>query len=103
MFDQVLERLESRDIGNSGVKDRGFMHSIYFKDPLGLLIELACYTFIPPRGSSHAEVMMEAHKLRVAAGAKAIERVHLADAVVKIVERSQGSLSKDRGAKNAYR
>ncbi len=102
MFDQVLERLASRGIGNSGVKDRGFMHSIYFKDPLGLLIELACYTFIPPRGSSHAEVMLEAHKIRVARGDKAIDRVHLADACVIIVERSQGSLSTDRGAKHPY-
>ncbi|MEQ6250585.1 VOC family protein [Sulfitobacter sp. HNIBRBA3233] len=103
MFDQVLERLESRGVGNSGVKDRGFMHSIYFKDPLGLLIELACYTFIPPRGSSHAEVMLEAHKLRVARGDKAIMREHLADASVMIVERSQRSLSDDREAKNPYR
>ena len=78
------------------------MHSIYFKDPLGLLIELACYAFIPPRGSTHAEVMTEAHKLRVAAGAKAIERTHLADAVVRIAERSQGTLSEDRQAKNPY-
>ncbi|MGJ8558555.1 MAG: VOC family protein, partial [Sulfitobacter geojensis] len=62
MSDQALARLAERGIGNSGVKDRGFMHSIYFKDPLGLLIELACYTFIPPRGSSHAEVMLQAHK-----------------------------------------
>ena len=102
MFDQILERLAARGIGNSGVKDRGFMHSIYFKDPLGLLIELACYTFIPPRGSSHAEVMLEAHKLRVERGAQAIEREHLADATVMIVERSQGSLSEDRGGKNPY-
>ena len=100
MFDQVLERLEARGIGHSGVKDRGFMHSIYFKDPLGLLIELACYAFIPPRGSSHAEVMLEAHKIRVARGDRAIGREHLADAAVLIVERSQGSLSADRGAKN---
>jgi catechol 2,3-dioxygenase-like lactoylglutathione lyase family enzyme len=102
MFDQVLDRLEERGIENSGVKDRGFMHSIYFKDPLGLLIELAAYNFIPPRGSSHAEVMLEAHKLRVARGAKAIEREHLADAAVMIVERSQRSLSDDRSAKNPY-
>lgn len=102
MLDQVLARLKERGIANSGIKDRGFMHSIYFKDPLGLLIELACYTFIPPRGSSHAEVMLEAHKLRVAAGAKAIEREHLADAAVLIVERSQGSLSAERGARNPF-
>ncbi|SFE04950.1 Catechol 2,3-dioxygenase [Sulfitobacter brevis] len=102
-FDQVLSRLKERGIGNSGVKDRGFMHSIYFKDPLGLLIELACYTFIPPRGSSHAEVMLEAHKLRVAAGTKAIGREHLADAQIIIVERGQESLSEDRSPKNPYR
>jgi len=103
MFDQVPARLEARGIGHSGVKDRGFMNSIYFKDPLGLLIELACYSFIPPRGSSHAEVLLEAHKLRVAAGAQAIEREHLADAILLIVERSQESLSKDRGARNPFR
>ena len=102
MFDQVAQRLEARGVGHSGVKDRGFMHSIYFKEPLGLLIELACYTFIPPRGSSHAEVMLEAHKLRVARGDEAIGREHLADAAVLIVERSQGSLSADREAKNPY-
>ncbi len=102
MFDQVPERLEARGIGHSGIKDRGFMFSIYFKDPLGLLIELACYTFIPPRGASHAEVMLEAHKLRVAAGDHHIQRQHLADATVKIVERRQASLSEDRGAKNPY-
>lgn len=103
MFDQAIERLEARGIGHSGVKDRGFMHSIYFKEPLGHLIELACYAFIPPRGSSHAEVMLEAHKIRVARGDNAIGREHLADAVVLIVERSQGSLSDDREAKNPYR
>lgn len=102
MHEQVLARLKERGIPNSGVKDRGFMHSIYFKDPLGFLIELACYTFIPPRGSSHAEVMLEAHKLRVARGAKAIEREHLADAVLMIVERSQPSLSEDRSPRNPY-
>ncbi|AXI48132.1 glyoxalase [Sulfitobacter sp. SK012] len=102
MFDQVPVRLEARDIKHSGVKDRGFMHSIYFKDPLGLLIEMACYTFIPPRGSSHAEMMLEAHKLRVARGANAIEREDLADAALLIVERGQKSLSEDRGARNPF-
>ena len=46
--------------------------------------------------------MLEAHKLRVERGAKAIEREHLADAVLMIVERSQMSLSTDRGPKNPY-
>ena len=102
-FSQTIDRLDARGIGHSGVKDRGFMDSIYFKDPLGFLIELACYTFIPPRGSSHAEVMLEAHKLRVARGDHHIERQHLADATVMIVERSQRSLSEDRSPKDPYR
>jgi glyoxalase family protein len=103
MFSQVPKRLQERGIGHSGVKDRGFMDSVYFKDPLGQLIELACYKFIPPRGSSHAEVMLEAHKLRVAAGDMAIGEVHLADAVELIVGRSQHSLSADRSARDPYR
>ncbi|MAQ37392.1 glyoxalase [Thioclava sediminum] len=99
---QVVARLDARGIAHSGVKDRGFMDSIYFKDPLGLLIELATYKFEPPRGSSHAEVMIEAHRIRVARGDKAIGEEHLADAIEMIVERSQQSLSEDRGAKNPY-
>ena len=49
-FAQTVERLEERGIRHSGVKDRGFMDSIYFEDPLGLLIELASYRFEPPFG-----------------------------------------------------
>ena len=41
------------------------MDSIYFEDPLGLLIELASYRFEPPDGFTHADVLLEAHKLRV--------------------------------------
>ena len=43
------------------------MDSIYFEDPLGLLIELASYRFEPPHGFTHADVLMEAHKIRVGA------------------------------------
>ena len=50
-FDQAVERLDERGIEHSGVKDRGFMDSIYFEDPLGLLIELASYRFVPPPAS----------------------------------------------------
>ena len=101
-FDQAIERLEARGVSHSGVKDRGFMFSIYFKDPLGLLIELACYNFIPPRGASHAEVLLEAHRIRVERGDRAIDRVHLADASERIVARTQSSLSEDRSAKNPW-
>jgi catechol 2,3-dioxygenase-like lactoylglutathione lyase family enzyme len=47
-FAQAVERLDERNIQHSGVKDRGFMDSIYFEDPLGLLVELASYRFEPP-------------------------------------------------------
>ena len=67
-FRQAVERLDERGIEHSGVKDRGFMDSIYFEDPLGLLIELASYRFEPPAGHTHADVLLEAHKLRVERG-----------------------------------
>ena len=58
-FAQTVERLDERGIHHSGVKDRGFMDSIYFTDPLGLLIELASYRFEPPAGHTHAEVLLD--------------------------------------------
>lgn len=93
-FAQAVERLEERGIQHSGVKDRGFMDSIYFTDPLGLLVELASYRFEPPHGSTHAEVLLEAHRIRVARGEHHIDRVHLADAIEAIVVRSRDSLSR---------
>ena len=95
-FDQAVERLEARGIAHSGVKDRGFMDSIYFDDPLGLTIELAAYRFEPPHGFTHGEVLLEAHKLRVARGDHHIAQVHLADAIEDLVLRSRASLSDDR-------
>jgi glyoxalase family protein len=93
-FAQAVERLEGRGIRHSGVMDRGFMDSIYFEDPLGLLIELASYRFEPPHGFTHAEVLLEAHKLRVERGDYNIDRVHLADAIEALTGRSRESLSK---------
>lgn len=102
-FRQAVERLGARGIAFDGPKDRGFMESIYFDDPLGMLIELACYKFEPPFGCSHADVMIAAHRLRVARGEHHIAEVHLADAIEDLVQGRQGSLSADRGAKNPYR
>jgi catechol 2,3-dioxygenase-like lactoylglutathione lyase family enzyme len=101
-FHQAVERLDERGIRHSGVKDRGFMDSIYFEDPLGLLIELASYRFEPPFGYTHADVLLEAHKLRVGRGDHHIDRAHLADALENLVTRSRESLSDDRSAKNPY-
>ena len=100
--DQVAARLDARGIRHSGVKDRGFMDSIYFHDPLGLLIELASYRFEPPAGHTHADVLLEAHRLRVERSDYNIAREHLADAIELLVARSRGSLSDDRTPKNPY-
>ena len=101
-FWQAVERLDERGIQHSGVKDRGFMDSIYFEDPLGLLIELASYRFEPPFGFTHSDVLLEAHKLRVERGDYNIAQVHLADAIELLVKRSRPSLSDDRSPKNPY-
>ena len=101
-FHQAVERLDERGIRHSGVKDRGFMDSIYFEDPLGLLIELASYRFEPPVGHTHADVLLEAHKLRVERGDYNIARVHLADAIEALTTRSRASLSDDRSPKDPY-
>ena len=102
-FRQTVERLDERGIRHSGVKDRGFMDSIYFEDPLGLLIELAAYRFEPPFGYTHADVLLEAHKLRVERGDYNIAETHLADAIELLVACSRPSLSDDRSPKNPYR
>ena len=101
-FRQAVERLEERGIAHSGVKDRGFMDSIYFEDPLGLTIELASYRFEPPEGFSHAEVLLEAHRLRVERGSYNIGPEELADAIEILTARSRESLSDDRSPKDPY-
>jgi glyoxalase family protein len=95
VFHQAVERLDERGIEHSGVKDRGFMDSIYFNDPLGLTIELASYRFEPPFGFAHSDVLLEAHKIRVERGDYNIDQVHLADAIEALVKRSRASLSDD--------
>jgi catechol 2,3-dioxygenase-like lactoylglutathione lyase family enzyme len=101
-FQQAVERLDERKLRHSGVKDRGFMDSIYFEDPLGLLIELASYRFEPPFGYTHADVLLEAHKIRVERGDYNIAQGHLADAIETLVGRSRASLSDDRSPKDPY-
>jgi catechol 2,3-dioxygenase-like lactoylglutathione lyase family enzyme len=101
-FRQAVERLDERGIKHSGVKDRGFMDSIYFRDPLGLLIELASYRFEPPAGHTHVDVLFEAHLIRTERGDYNIAPEHLADAIERLVERSQRSLSENRSAADPY-
>ena len=102
VFHQAVERLDERGIAHSGVKDRGFMDSIYFEDPLGLLIELASYRFEPPHGHTHADVLLEAHTIRQERGEYNIDQEHLADAIEALVQRSRESLSSDRSPAHPY-
>ncbi|MEM1160167.1 MAG: VOC family protein [Pseudomonadota bacterium] len=87
-FTQAADRLKARGIANTGRVDRGFMWSIYFRDPLGHRIELACYKFSPPAGHSEAAVLRRAHDLRVARGAINIEDQDLADAIASLTAES---------------
>ncbi|HEX8227838.1 MAG TPA: VOC family protein [Chloroflexia bacterium] len=86
-YTQVARRLEELGISNTGPIDRGFMDSIYFRDPNGQLLELASYKFEPPVGYTHSDVLAAAHRIRVAAGAYAIADEHLADALLELVAR----------------
>ena len=101
-YSQVKKRLGERGIANSGEVDRGFMDSIYFRDPLGQLYELANYKFDPPPSVSHAEVLLLGHQIRLERGAYNITEEHLADAIEILVQRTRQSLSDDRSAKNPY-
>ena len=69
---------------------------------MGLLMELACYRFEPPQGFTHADVLREAHKIRVSRDDYAIAEVHLADAIEMLTAQRNGSLSADRRPKNPY-
>ncbi len=93
-FALIVDRLEERKIANSGPKDRGFMDSIYFRDPLGLLIEIASYRFTPPLGTSYSDVLREAHLIRCELGDYNIAQNHLALAIEKINRKIRPSLSR---------
>jgi catechol-2,3-dioxygenase len=101
-FLQAVKRLDERGIKHSGVKDRGFMDSIYFTDPLGLLIELASYRFEPPNGYTHADVLFAAHNIRIARSDYNIAEVHLADAIEELTVKRNQTLSGDRSPSNPY-
>ena len=91
-YTQVAQRLNERGIWNTGPIDRGFMDSIYFRDPNGQLLEIAVFKFEPPAGYTHGDVLAAAHALRVAAGDYNIEDKHLADAIELLASRRVASL-----------
>lgn len=91
-YTQAAGRLKAAGFASSGEIDRGFMDSLYFRDPLGQLLELACYKFEPPAGFTHADVLREAHRIRLAAGARNIADPHLADAIARLTARRAPSV-----------
>ena len=84
VFEGAKARLEAAGHGVTGPKDRGFMDSLYFRDPCGMLIELATYVFEPPQGKTHADVLARAFALRQAAGDAHIMRAHVAQALAEL-------------------
>ncbi|MEO1612357.1 MAG: VOC family protein [Pseudomonadota bacterium] len=82
-FKPTVERL--RAAGHEvAVRDRGFMHSMYFREPLGHMIELAAYKFATPDGATDADVLRKAFELRLARGAEAIETEDVEAAVAAL-------------------
>ncbi len=87
VYTQVVARLKELGIENTGPIDRGFMDSIYFRDPNGQLLELACYKFVPPAGYTVADVLATAHRIRVEAGDYNVQDQHLAQAIEELSQR----------------
>ena len=85
-YTQVAKRLKELGIENTGPIDRGFMDSIYFRDPNGQLLEMACFKFIPPEGHTYADVLSVAHRIRIERGDYAVADSHLADAIAELIE-----------------
>jgi len=92
-YTQVATRLKDLGIQNTGPIDRGFMDSIYFRDPNGQLLEMACFKFAPPEGCTYADVLSAAHRIRVAAGDYNIEDKHIADAIAELAEKKTPTLA----------
>jgi glyoxalase family protein len=90
-YDRAAERLSQLGYPNSGRVDRGFMDSLYFRDPNGLLIELAVYKFTPPPGHSVSDVLARAHRLRLAEGAYAISEKHVQAALRELAPVAPGA------------
>jgi hypothetical protein len=67
------------------------MDSIYFRDPNGLKIELACYKFQAPEGIREAEILRTAYALRREAGDAHITDQHVADAIEQLIAEKSGT------------
>jgi len=81
---QTPARLEQYGI-SCEQRDRGFMDSIYLRDPNGLKVELSCYKFETPSGFRDADVLIVAHRLRLAKGDHHIDEAHVAAAIEELI------------------
>lgn len=97
---KVTQNLVAKRLNERGIEfemhDRGFMDSVYFRDPNGFQVELACYKFQAPKGVSATQVLTAAHKLRVERGDYNIKDEHLADAIELLMREQNPSLSRER-------
>jgi catechol 2,3-dioxygenase-like lactoylglutathione lyase family enzyme len=84
VFQRAVDGLAAAGYPNTGRVDRGFMDSLYFRDPNGSLIELACYKFTPPEGRTTTDVLAAAHKIRVQQGDGNITEKHLEEATKQL-------------------
>ena len=78
------------------------MDSIYFEDPLGLLIELASYRFEPPDGFTHAEVLFEAPQAAASSAETTTSAGPSGRRHRSAGRRTRASLSEDRSPKKPY-
>ena len=81
------KKLKENGYPNTGIKDRGFMDSLYFREPLGLLIEIASYKFEPPFGFSHGQVLEKAHEIRIKRGAVNIQDEDISNALIDLISK----------------
>jgi catechol 2,3-dioxygenase-like lactoylglutathione lyase family enzyme len=77
VFARAEEGLEAAGYPNTGRVDRGFMDSLYFRDPNGFRIELAYFKFVPHEGQTTSDVLAAAHRLRLERGDYNINEEHL--------------------------
>ncbi len=97
-YTQVANRLKELGIDNTGPIDRGFMDSIYFRDPNGQLLEMACFKFVPPEGYTIADVLSTAHRIRIQSGDYNITDRHLADAIAELTEKKSPAYQEEKPA-----
>jgi catechol 2,3-dioxygenase-like lactoylglutathione lyase family enzyme len=83
-FKAVPDRLRERGI-EFLERDRGFMDSIYLRDPNGMKVELACYKFETPAGFRDADVLLTAHRIRIERCDHHITEEHLVDAIESLM------------------